>query len=488
MTISFSVSRTAPKGTGALGIPVYTEGPVPRSLGLSRAALAALGFEGKPGQTQVVPSSAGAPTLLVAVGMGKPGEVSVTTLRTAAAALARAAQKQESLATAIADVPTVEPAAAAQAVAEGVVLASYRFVELKKDKTVPTLSSVVLLADPGKARKLQAGADRGAAIAAAVCLARDLSNRPPAHLTAAALGNIAVEVGTAAGLEVEVWDEHRLAEERCHGLLSVNAGSANPPRLVKLTYTPRNPVATVALVGKGITFDSGGLSLKPSDGMKDMKMDMSGAGAVLAAMTALRVTRPKVKVIGYLCCTDNLPSGTAMKVSDVITYRNGTTVEVMNTDAEGRLVLADALILATEAKVDAIVDIATLTGACMVALGTRVAGLMGNHDGWIGQVQQAARAADEPVWHMPLPAEYRKLLDSEVADLKNIGGPHGGMLTAGLFLQEFVGTTPWAHLDIAGKERIDADEGWLVKGATGFGVRTFLELLDRFTPLSPAAT
>jgi leucyl aminopeptidase len=214
--------------------------------------------------------------------------------------------------------------------------------------------------------------------------------------------------------------------------------------------------------------------------MKDMKMDMSGAGAVLAAMSVLRATRPRVRVVGYLCCTDNLPGGSAMKVSDVITYRNGTTVEVLNTDAEGRLVMADGLVLAAESDAAAIIDISTLTGACLVALGSKIAAVLGNNDGLVEQVLSAAKRTDEPMWQLPLPADYRKMLDSEVADLKNIGGPYGGTITAGLFLQEFVDGKPWVHLDIAGKERVDADEDWKVKGATGFGVRTFVELLDAF--------
>jgi leucyl aminopeptidase len=253
--------------------------------------------------------------------------------------------------------------------------------------------------------------------------------------------------------------------------------------MVKLTYTPRSWKSTVALVGKGVMYDSGGISLKPSDGMHQyMKMDMTGAAVVLATMLALRATRPRVRVVGYLMCTDNMPSGSAMKLGDVITYRNGRTVEVLNTDAEGRLILADGLSLAVEEGADALVDIATLTGACMVALGNKYAGLMGNHQGWIDQVRAAGDRADERLWQLPLPVEYRKLLDSDVADLKNIGGPNAGALTAGLFLQEFVGAKPWAHLDIAGPMKADGDEGWVAKGATAFGVRTLVELLDRFSP------
>jgi leucyl aminopeptidase len=259
----------------------------------------------------------------------------------------------------------------------------------------------------------------------------------------------------------------------------VNAGSHDEARLIKLTYTPRKPTGSVALVGKGVMFDSGGLSLKTNEGMKDMKMDMSGAAAVLAVMTALRVIKPKVQVVAYLCCTDNLPSGTALKVSDVITYRNGATVEVLNTDAEGRLVLADALILAAESDADAIVDIATLTGSAQAALGPRIAALMSSSDSLASQLASSAERADEAVWRMPLPPEYRKMLDSDVADMKNVGGPLAGALTAGLFLQEFTGGKPWAHLDIAGPMRTEADEDWKVKGASAWGVRTLIELVER---------
>jgi len=289
-------------------------------------------------------------------------------------------------------------------------------------------------------------------------------------------------------LDVEVWDLERIRAERLGGILGVNRGSTAEPRLIKLTYRPRHPSGRVALVGKGIMFDSGGLSIKTGDGMMQMKMDMSGAAAVLAAMSVLRSLRCRSAVTGYLCCTDNMSGGDAMKPGDVLRIRNGKTVEVLNTDAEGRLVLADGLSLAVEEGHDAIVDIATLTGACVVALGNRIAGLFSNDDDFAAAVQEAAVNADEPVWRMPLPKDYRRLLDSLVADLKNIGstsvlgsgGGGGGALTASLFLQEFVGTTPWAHLDIAGPMYGDADEGVLNRGGTGFGMRTLVELCTNF--------
>ena len=263
-------------------------------------------------------------------------------------------------------------------------------------------------------------------------------------------------------------------------MVGVGQGSGNPPRLVKATYSPQGKKGSVAFVGKGVVFDSGGLSLKTSSGMETMKIDMSGAAAVLAAMSVLKDLGVKAKVTAYVPMVENMPSGTAIRPGDVLKIRNGKTVEVLNTDAEGRLILADALALAAEDKPDAVVDVATLTGACMVALGDKIAGLMGNRDTWNEQVQAAADAVGEPVWPLPMPNEYRKLLESEVADLRNIStGSYGGALTAALFLSEFVDGVPWVHLDIAGPARAGGDDGYLVKGGTGFAVRTLVELVDR---------
>ena len=280
-----------------------------------------------------------------------------------------------------------------------------------------------------------------------------------------------------------MWDEKEIRKQKLGGLLGVNRGSEQAPRFLRLEYAPDKPRGTVALVGKGITFDSGGLSLKPSDGMIGMKGDMGGAAAVLGAFRAIAALGAKVRVLGFLPITDNMTGGDATRVGDVLTIRNGKTVEVLNTDAEGRLILADGLSLATEEAPDAIVDLATLTGACMVALGDRIAGLMGNHEGWIDQVRAAADAVGEPVWPLPLPGYLRGKLDSELADLKNITDTrYGGALAAGVFLREFVGEgIPWAHLDIAGPADSSVVEGELVKGGTGFGVRTLVELLSSYT-------
>jgi leucyl aminopeptidase len=359
-------------------------------------------------------------------------------------------------------------------------LGSYRFDELKgRPGEQPRLTRVHLVHADGEA--LAGDVDHGAVVAGGVALTRDLVNRPGGTLNARDLAAVAEDVGRRGGLAVEIWDLERCRAERLGGLLGVNAGSVEEPRLIRLQYAPAGgETGSIALVGKGITFDSGGLSLKPADGMHTMKSDMGGAAAILGAMSALVAVEPSVRVTAFLAATDNMPSGSAMKVGDVIRIRNGTTVEVMNTDAEGRLVLADALALAVEERPDAIVDLATLTGAAMVALGRRYAGVMGNDDQLRDDLLGAADVVGEHLWPLPLPEDYRKDIDSKVADLRNVGTDrYGGALRAGLFLQEFVDELPWAHLDIAGPVFSDEVDGELTGGATGFGVRTLLALLAR---------
>ncbi|MDO8364144.1 MAG: leucyl aminopeptidase [Actinomycetota bacterium] len=479
MTATVLISRATPKTIDAVGVPVATTGTVPRSLGLNRAALAAAGFEGKAGQTLVVPNGNGATQ--IAVGIGEPGALTVQALRNAAAALVRAAGKRATVATNLADLEGTEAAKAAQAVVEGALLAAYRYGGIKKEPNKSTLQQLVLVVGDKRAAGARTGSERGQVTAGAAYLARDLANTPPAYMTARHIAEKAVAVAHSNGLGVEVFNRDQLAAMGCGGMLGVNAGSTEPPRMVRLTYTPRKPVGHLALVGKGVMFDSGGLSLKPSDGMLTMKMDMSGAAAVLATMGTLKALKCKAKVTAYLMCTDNMSGGAAFKLGDVLTFRNGKTAEIHNTDAEGRLVLADGLSLAVEDSPDAIVDIATLTGACMVALGTKLAGVIGNDQPFVDKVRAASAATDENIWQLPLEKGYRKLLDSNVADMRNIGGPHGGAITAALFLSEFVGEVPWAHLDIAGPMAVDGDDGWLSKGATGFGTRLLIELATTFT-------
>jgi leucyl aminopeptidase len=487
MTIAFELSRTLPadpEAADAVGVGVFADrlaqDEVPEPL--DRRFLDGQGFEGKPGQTCVVPGDDG--RMVVALGLGAEDDASVGTYRKAAVALARAGHRGRRLATTLLEgVPeTLERPAVAQAIAEGVVLGAYRYTELKSDPEPSRVESAVVVGRGGT--RVEAALERGRAVGEAVCLARDLVNQPGGSLTPTAFAARAAELAASNGFDAEILDRSAIENAKLGGLLGVNRGSDEEPRFVKLAWEPddRRPRATVALVGKGITFDSGGLSLKPSDSMIGMKGDMAGAAAVLATFAALDAVRPPVRVLGFLPLTDNMPGGDATRVGDVLRIRNGTTVEVLNTDAEGRLVLADALSLASEAEPDAIVDLATLTGACVVALGPGIAGLMANDDRLAARVRDAADAAGEPVWPLPLPDDLRRQLDSEVADMKNVGaGRYGGALIAGLFLERFVPDgVPWVHLDIAGPADAAEDTSEFRKGGTGFGVRTLLRLLADF--------
>lgn len=485
-TVEVSVARTAPARAQAVGWAVGTSGPVPRQIGLSRAALGAQGFTGGLGQTLVIPRADGATA--VAVGVGDPTALSVNDLRRAAASFTRAVSARAHLATHLVEVGAehgLDVAASAQAVTEGVLLGAYRYVGLKNESgSANALESLTLLASAPRVKATEAGAAAGQVTARAGRLARDLANTPPAYLTARRFADIAVELAAQHGLGAEVFTRDQLEAMGCGGIVGVNAGSVEPPRMVRLTYTPRRATGHLAMVGKGVMYDSGGISLKPSDPMHAvMKMDMSGAAAVLCAMTTLGELKVRTQVTAYLMCTDNMPSGSALKLGDVLTIRNGRTVEIHNTDAEGRLILADGLSLAVEDAPDAIVDIATLTGAALAALGPEIAAVLGTSDAFVGQVAAAADRTEEPVWRLPLERDrYRKMLDSVVADMRNIGGPYAGTITASIFLSEFVGQVPWAHLDIAGPMKSDGDDGVWSKGATGFGTRLLIDLARNFTP------
>ncbi len=487
MSVTFATTTTDPLDVDAdlLALPIFAErelGPGAVELGHAMGGLdgflESAGFSGKVGETVRIPppESVAADSVLL-VGVGPSDEIDARALRRAAAAVARQARRVRVLATALVAAGGGDRAAA-QAVGEGLVLGSYQFLHYKGEGEPSALEQVVAIGPGG--RRALAALERGGSVADATCWARDLVNEPAGSLGPTDVVAAAKRRLQGRGVRITVFDEARIKKEELGGLLGVNAGSDRPPRLLKVVYAPANARSTIALVGKGITFDSGGLSLKPAKGMETMKTDMGGGAAVLAAMSALKDLGVRSKVVAWVPLTENMPSGRATKPGDVLTIRDGTTVEVLNTDAEGRLVLADALALAVEEEPDAIVDLATLTGACMVALGDQIAGLMGNDDGLVEQVEAAAARAGERVWHLPLPPEYRKQLDSEVADLQNIGGQYGGALTAALFLESFVDDVPWAHLDIAGPARAAKDDGELTRGGTGFGVRTLLELVDTF--------
>ena len=444
--------------------------------------LGRLGFEARPDQVQVLPGDRGAP-LLVAVGLGAAGEVTQAGLRRAVAAGVRACGQHAAVGVRLdtAGASLALPVAA-QAATEGALLGGYEFGAFRSTANGRSLAEVFVVGDEAAAE----GVARGRTVADAVLWARDRINEPGGFLTPKALARAAVALGEECGLEVEVGTRRDIRRLGLGGLLGVSRGSSRPPRLIELRHRPKGPSrGTVALVGKGVTFDSGGLSIKTAAGMMTMKSDMAGAAAVIAATAAGARLDLDVEVRTWVPATDNMTGPDATRPGDVLRMRNGKTVEVLNTDAEGRLILADALALASEAHPDALVDLATLTGAAKVALGPRIAGLIGNHDGWLTQVEAAGAATGEKVWRLPLPREYRKSLDSGVADLKNIaGGDLGaGALVAALVLAEFVDPEiPWAHLDIAGPAWADGDDADVTRGGTGFGVRLLVELLEQFTP------
>ncbi|GAB2612886.1 leucyl aminopeptidase family protein [Pseudactinotalea suaedae] len=464
----------------AIGIPVLADGEVPDLLETGREALRRAGFTGALGSALAEPRGEG--PALVAVGMGEPSSLDAAAVRDAAAAFVRAVPADAALAM---HVPTGIPAGeAAAAIVEGALLARHRF-DLRstpKPNDPVAVTSIVLVPAAGDQDAVTAGAARGLVTARAALVSRDLAACPASLLTATAMADVAVELGSEVGLEVEVTDLAGLVELGCGGLLGVNRGSEQEPRMVHMTYTPPGEATGhLGLVGKGITYDSGGISLKPGDeSHSQMKNDMSGAGAILATMLALPALEGRARIEAWLMCTDNMPSGRAMQLGDVLTTRGGTTVEVINTDAEGRLVMSDALVLAVEAGCDAIVDVATLTGACLRTFGTEVAGVMGNRPELVAAVTAAGEKADEPVWQLPLIASYRSQLDSEIADLKNLGGPNAGAITAALFLEHFVGDVPWAHIDIAGTAQAPAATAWVNRGPTGFGARLLCELAVGF--------
>jgi len=495
--LSFTASSTSPASAAVdlLAVPVAKGGAlgpgadaVDAALGGGLAAfLEETGFDGGLGTTLAVPTAGKLRAqAAILVGIGDPADLTVDGLRRAAAAVAKRSTKATSVATTLAQAgafggAALDAAAAAQAVTEGFALGGYQYLDYKGDAKPSKLRRVTLLGAANGAMKDAIA--RGSVVGEAAVWARDLVNTPAKEKSPAAMAAAAQRYLRGSGVRVQVLDLAQIRAQRLGGVLGVGQGSQQTPRFLKMTYTPsRATGAPLALVGKGVVFDSGGLSLKTGSGMETMKTDMSGGAAVIAAMGTLAKLGVRHKVNAYVPLVENMPSGTAIRPGDVLKIRNGKTVEVLNTDAEGRLILADALSLACEDGAAAIVDLATLTGACMVALGDKIAGLMANDGAWRDQVQTAADRAGEPVWPLPLPKEYRKLLESEIADLKNISsGGYGGALTAGLFLQEFVTPDmPWAHLDIAGPARANGDDGYLVKGGTGFGVRTLIELITNF--------
>jgi leucyl aminopeptidase len=441
-----------------------------------RGAIAAARFVGREGQVTTLALGGRGRRTVCLVGLGPEAKLDGDAWRRAAGRGRTAADAAGARRVAIVADERASDEAHLVALAEGFQLAGYRFSKYKSEADrPPAIASLQLVApDPPTDADLR-GVWKGLdTVLEAVATVRDLVNEPAAVTTPTYLGNVAQQLAKRAGLGVEVWDLARIRKEKLAGVLAVSQGSREEPRFIRLRYKGPGARRHVALVGKGVTFDSGGLSLKPAKSMETMKVDMAGGATVIATMAALARIKPPIAVTGWVPATENLPSGSAQKPGDVIRYRNGKTVEVLNTDAEGRLILADALTLAAAEKPDAIVDLATLTGACMVALGTQVAGLFGNDRPLVERLLSASHATGEPLWEMPLVAEYRDDIKSPVADLKNIGGGYAGSITAALFLEAFVGETPWVHLDIAGPAYTEKALPYMPLGGTGFGVRTLV--------------
>jgi leucyl aminopeptidase len=490
VTTTLHTSQEAPRDARAdaivIGVTEGPDGPVPApgaddvnaALGGNLAeTLGTLGATGKAEEVTKIASSGrlNAP-VIAAVGIGAAangaGRFDGETLRRAAGAAVRAlsAGKPEQIALGL----PARDAAETEAVALGALLGGYVFGRYTGKQAETEL---ILLSDGNEGAA--AAAARAQVLAEAMTLARDLVNTGPSDLFPATFAAEAERVAGASGLDIEVLDERALAEGGYGGITGVGQGSVHPPRLVRVAYAHPDAAKTVVLAGKGITFDSGGLSLKPPKSMETMKSDMSGAAAVLAAVAAIAKLSPAVNVVGYLPLAENMPGGTAQRPSDVITIYDGRTVEVLNTDAEGRLVLADALARSGADSPDLLIDVATLTGAQLIALGPRIMGVMANDDAVRDGVVDAARRAGEQAWPMPLPEELRKGLDSSVADITNVTPDrNGGMLVGGLFLREFVPDgVRWAHLDIAGPAFHEGEPyGYTPKGGTGAAVRCLVQV------------
>ncbi len=474
--------------------PGGATGAVDGALGGAIGALIGAGdIRGKLGELTLVHSlDRLASPRVVVVGLGKADDLSVDKLRDLAGDLARYLRglRVKSAATIVygAGIGGLEADACAQALTEGALLGLYRFLRHKKAEDDGDLESLTLVeSDAAKLAAIERGVEKGRVLADMANFCRDLANEPANHLTPTEMANQAEALARETGLESEIYGPDWMREKGMGALLGVAAGSVQEPRFIVMRYKGAGGERPVALVGKGITFDTGGISIKPAEGMGEMKGDMSGGAAVIAAMGAIGRLRPRLNVIGIVPATENMPSGNATRPGDVLKTMLGKTIEVINTDAEGRLVLSDALTYACEEGATAIVDVATLTGAISVALGNVAMGAMGNNDGLMDDVRTAATTAGEKVWELPMWDEYFDLIKSEVADMKNSGGRPAGSITAAMLLREFVGDTPWVHLDIAGVDIYERDKGVIVKGASGIPVRTLVNLvLQRGVESGPA--
>ncbi|MEP6574079.1 MAG: leucyl aminopeptidase [Gemmatimonadota bacterium] len=490
MALTTSVSPSAPASVSTpLLVLAVPAGGLPASLqeldaktGGALARLYAAGdFTGKKDETAVVYPSGGAARILL-VGLGKPADTTRTIVRRAAAIAAKRARvlgvPHASIFVAPEGRGSLTPTDVGQLVAEGLGLGAWNFAELKlpPEEKKAALEQFEILA-PTDTAAVEAGHVLGAAIAAGQALTRGLQVLPGNTCTPTYLGNAAQEIAKRHGFAVTVMDLAAIKKEGMGALLCVAQGSVEEPRFIILEYKGGGASAPVVLVGKGVTFDTGGISIKPAQNMEEMKYDMSGAAAVLGAFEAIGRLKPRVNVVGLIPSTENMPSGTAVKPGDVVKSHFGKTIEIINTDAEGRLILCDALSWARRYKPACVLDAATLTGAIVVALGHTATGVMGTDDVLIEELRRAGDRSGERVWPMPLWDEYRDLVKSDIADVKNSGGRPAGSISAAWFLREFVEGFPWAHLDIAGTAYTEREDAGLVKGPTGVMVRLFTEFV-----------
>ncbi|MFC2002917.1 leucyl aminopeptidase [Chloroflexota bacterium] len=421
---------------------------------------------------------------VVVVGLGKKQELSQDKIRGAVAEACRLLRQKgvENIATIPlgAGIASISLEGSGRAIAEGALLGLYTFRQhiTKAAEHGEIKEFTIVGADNTKIPLLEQRCNEGRILAEATNLARDMVNEPANYETPSRMAETAAKLAESYGLEFSVLNREQMQEMGMGALLGVAQGSQQPPKFIILHYRGSDSSELdVVLAGKGITFDSGGISIKPSEGMGEMKGDMAGGAAVIAAMSAIAQLKPKINVTAFVPATENLPSGSALKPGDILTAMNGKTIEIISTDAEGRLILADALNYAKKLEAKAIVDVATLTGACRIALGDICTGAFSNNQELVTKVIAAGTEAGERIWQLPMYEEYKEQNKSDVADIKNVGGRYAGAITAAQFLAEFAGDTPWVHLDIAGTNLIEKEQGWLVKGATGVPVRTLVNLV-----------
>jgi len=442
-------------------------------------------IKGKFGEVNIFHTFGKLPARMVAIaGLGKREDFNVDKIRGVAGEFCRALRKVNcsKIATILhgAGIGDMELEASAEAIAEGALLGLYSFAKYKKPEYEDIAEMWIVVREEEKVPILELAIGKGKMVAEATNLARDMVNEPANYMTPSQMAGAAKEIASKYNLEFKVFDREDMEEMGMGALLGVAKGSNQPPKLITLSYKGDElSEKALGFLGKGVTFDSGGISIKSSEGMGEMKDDMAGAAAVMTALGAIAQLKPKINVTAIIPATENLPSGTALKPGDVLKAMNGKTIEVISTDAEGRLILADALSYAQKLGLSPLIDLATLTGACRVALGTLYSGVFGNNQELIDKILKAAEKSGERMWQMPMPEEYKEQNKSEIADVKNTGNRYGGAITAALFLAEFADNTPWIHIDIAGTAFSTKESGYIIKGATGVGVRTLVELALR---------